>query len=79
VITPQQQIRRRTDGSIDIDFYHQRALAARAAMLRSGEHLPAAMLMANAVTLTLAGALVVASMAAAGMMHIVKAALWGAA
>jgi len=37
------------------------------------------MLIAAAVTLTLAGTLVVASTAAAGMIHIVTAALWGAA
>jgi hypothetical protein len=78
-MTTPQQIRRRTDGSIDIGFYRQRALVERAAILRSGKHRPAAMLMAAAVTLTVAGTLVVASMAAAGMIHIVKAALWGAA
>lgn len=77
--TPQQEIRRRTDGSIDIDFYRQQARAKRAAILRSGKHLPVGVLIATATTLTLAGALGVASMAAAGLVHIVTASLWGAA
>ena len=79
VITPQQQIRRRTDGTIDMDFYRQQALVRRAAMLRSGKNLPAGMLIATAVTFALVGTLAVASTAAAGMVYIVKAALWGAA
>lgn len=74
-MTTPQQIRRRTDGSIDIGFYRQRALVEQAAILRSGKHVPAGMLIAAAVTLTVAGTLVVASMAAAGMFHIVNAAL----
>lgn len=78
-MTTPQQIRRRTDGSIDIDFYRQRALVERAAIHRSGKHLPTGMLIAAAVTLTVAGTLAVASMAAAGMFHVVKAALSGAA
>jgi hypothetical protein len=79
VIAPQQRIRRRIDGIIDIDTYRQQALAERAPMLRSRKRRLTNTLIAVATTLALAGALVLGSLAAVGMVHAVSLALSGAA
>jgi hypothetical protein len=71
MITPQQRIRRRTDGTIDLDFYSARTLAERAAM-RCPPRKPGRIwtLAFAAMMLGPAGALVVALLAVVGMVHI---------
>jgi hypothetical protein len=78
VITPHEQICRRTAGTIDIGFYRQQPSIERAAMFRPRKRHPVNMLIAVATSLALAGALIVSFAAAAGMIHIVKGALAGA-
>ena len=77
MITRHQQIRRRTDGTVDFD--RQRTLAKRATTFPSRKRHPVNTLLAVSTALAVAGALIVAFAAAAGMIHIVKVALSGAA
>jgi hypothetical protein len=77
VTTPRDQIRRRTAGTIDLDWHRQQAITERAALFRPRKRHPVSTLIAVATSLALAGALIVSFAAVAGMVHIVKAALSG--
>jgi hypothetical protein len=77
VITPHEQIRRRTAGTIDLDLHRQQALSERAATVRPRKRHPVDTLIAVAASLAVAGAVIVVFAAMAGMIHVVKFALSG--
>jgi hypothetical protein len=70
MIAPHQQIRRRTNGTIDMDFYRQRALSERAGFMSDRARLLGRL----AAAMAFAPALIVMFLATVGMVHLVRSA-----